>query len=426
MTEILFFAILVGPTIQYRVELGAFSFAVMEPVVIGASLALILLPMLSRRPVMVRKDPLLLLLLGLMLWVTLTRPWQADWEHGLSDLRDWGIPVLAYTALVSSPSPGWRKRAQLLVLLAVAYSGMGIFQHFTNSSRPFVDELASFKTSFALTETGELARASYAVALFAHPNGFAIFLSLALMTALGLAGQTRWKVAATSAAITIALALYWTYAKASLVAIVLVVGAFVLSRLLRSIPRSLVITIVVGCLLGAWVAAIAAWIPDAWLATFRWRLELWHTALDIFARDPEVLLFGNGMSAFGSQAAYPQPHSLYLYSGLEYGLIGVSAIILLSVTVLRQGMVASRNGVLGGSPALEGLWMGLLGFFVIGFVESNLLGIELRMIFLIAASTFQVGVSEELSRVNGIGRESFQGPLQWRLASGSTPRPRTV
>jgi hypothetical protein len=55
---------------------------------------------------------------------------------------------------------------------------------------------------------------------------------------------------------------------------------------------------------------------------------------------------------------------------------------------MKQGIDAHRNGWLKQNQLLGALWIGLIGFFIIGLVESNLGGIEMRTIFLITAACF--------------------------------------
>jgi len=54
---------------------------------------------------------------------------------------------------------------------------------------------------------------------------------------------------------------------------------------------------------------------------------------------------------------------------------------------------------------LAALWMGLISFFIVGLVESNLMGIEARMIFLIYWACFL-----------GLWRE-VAGESKWRIAA---------
>jgi hypothetical protein len=55
--------------------------------------------------------------------------------------------------------------------------------------------------------------------------------------------------------------------------------------------------------------------------------------------------------------------------------------------------------LLGQEPLLAVLWIYLLGFFAIGLVESNLLGVEIRMLFLIFSACFSGLLREQRVRL---------------------------
>src|SRR5512135_3425784 len=88
MTSLLLFLLFLAPTIQYRIELGGFSFAFMEPIVLIVSVILLTHQVMTRRRLMISKDSFVFLVIGLALWAGIVRPWAADWKHGVSDVRD--------------------------------------------------------------------------------------------------------------------------------------------------------------------------------------------------------------------------------------------------------------------------------------------------------------------------------------------------
>src|SRR5688500_9740634 len=80
-------------TVDYRVELGPLSVAVVEPVVLLVA-ALVLLPKLLRREPLNWRSPLFVMFGAMLAWAVLIRPFAPDWKHGLSDVRDWFLPTL--------------------------------------------------------------------------------------------------------------------------------------------------------------------------------------------------------------------------------------------------------------------------------------------------------------------------------------------
>src|SRR3972149_6640690 len=141
MTSFLIFLLLVAPTIQYRVELGSISFALIEPITLFAAGALITWQIINRHKLAIAKDPMIFLFMGITVWASVIRPWASDWQHGLSDMRDWAFSLLGYIALVSTVRLRWRKWIGVFLAWVVLLSILGIYQHFTQSARPFLNEL---------------------------------------------------------------------------------------------------------------------------------------------------------------------------------------------------------------------------------------------------------------------------------------------
>ncbi len=396
MIRFLLFLLFLTSTIHYRIELGLFSFALVEPVALLVSGVLLLYQLGVRRRLAIRKDPLLYFFVGITLWAALIRPWASDWQHGLSDVRDWFIPVLSFVALIFSIRCNWRQWLVLFVFLAVINASVGIYQHLTNTFRPFAAELAAYKTGFLLSpDRSRLAIASPAIGFFSHPNGFAMYLFLALLTALGWPVKGRQHWVKVPVILLLSVALFWTYAKASLLVMLFSIVGFEFARRMKSWGQFLVVSAGLVLCGGTITWFISRQVPPAYLATFWWRVNLWQTALRVIRDSPGVLLVGNGMEMFAAQAIYPQPHNLYLYLLLVYGLPGLGLVLGIAWYLLRCGWVAHRRRLFRQEPLLGALWIGLMGYFAIGLVESNLMGIGSRMVFLTVAACF-VGLWHEV------------------------------
>lgn len=243
--------------------------------------------------------------------------------------------------------------------------------------------------------------ASFAVAFFNHPNGFALYIFMALMAALGWWASSRAsRVSKLLVVGSLALGLWWSFSKAGLVVAVLAATFYMLERILPS--RSL---LHLACW---WLTACAAftfWIasqllPPALLNTFWWRTNLWGMAEEVIVTRPSILVFGDGLDVFALHAVYPQPHNLFLYILLDYGVLGLLLLCWIIIAIWRSGWSTRRQ--FGGripDSMQSGLWIALLGFFVVGLVESNLLGIEERMIFFSVLACY-LGLRRESQRAN--------------------------
>jgi O-antigen ligase len=396
MTDLLLLLLFLAPTIQYRVETGSVSFTLVEPVVLLVSGVLLAQQLVRRRRMVIVNDPLVFLCLGMACWAAFLGPWAADLKHGLSDIRDWAIPVLGYVVLVSTIRHGWRRWIALLLVAVVLQALLGIFQHVTNSARPFVADASAYKTGFDVSpETSQLALVSFAVGLFSHPNGYAIFLFIGLMVMLGWRAIGYWRWWKMALLIPIGLALFWAYAKASLLVMVFAVIWLWLQRWLISSRALLVMTgaFLLAGACGLWLAA--QYVPAALLGTLYWRVGLWQTAFELIREQPMILFVGNGIDDFARQAYYGQPHNVYIFLLLQYGAIGLLWVMLIMSVIWRRGWRARREGLFAREPVLAALWIALLGYFAIGLVETNLLDIENRTIFFLAVACF-AGLVREL------------------------------
>ncbi|HEX5689973.1 MAG TPA: hypothetical protein VFX76_08220, partial [Roseiflexaceae bacterium] len=352
--------------------------------------------LLRRRRVAILNDSLLFLGLAMVVWVALIRPWSQDWQHGLSDIRDWIIPVLAYVALVSTIRDGWRRWTLLLLFVVLAQALFGIYQHVTDSARPFISQGAEFKTGFAISpETSQLALVSFAVGTFSHPNNFALYLFVGLMVLLGWRTTSWWRLLKPVLLVAIVLALFWAYAKASLVVMAVAIVIFWVQRWFRS-GRVLLLATGIGLLLLVVGLLIAArLIPAVLLGTLYWRFGLWEAAIRVMGEYPAILLVGNGIESFAQQAYYGQPHNTYLFMLLEYGMFGPLWLLAVMCVIGIRGWRARSHAWLRREPLLSALWIALFGYFAVGLVETNLLDIESRMIFFLVIACF-TGLAREL------------------------------
>ncbi len=405
----------VAPTIQYRAEFGSLSFAFMEPVVVLVSLILAAHQILRWRKFVICRHPLVFLFGAIVLWALLITPLGAVGTHELSDLRDWLIPFAGFVLFLTTLRNGWRHWSTLFVILVWCNSLLGIYQHFTDGFRPFITASALYKAGFESSpRDNQLALTPFAVALFSHPNAFAMYLYIGLMMALGQAYDARpprRMLIAVGVVLPIALALLWTYAKTSL--LVAVAGAVLLS-VMQWCSSYVLCLLMVAAGFGAAVwatSSLASHLPPTWLGTVWWRVGLWADAVATIRDHPSILIFGNGLTRFAERAYYGQPHNLYLYLLLTYGVAGVLWAVALAVYLLRSGMSLARIGIMTSQSRLAGAWIAVLGYFVIGVAESNLMGIEARMIFMTVAACFVGLAREALAVTRSRARETAGGPI---------------
>jgi O-antigen ligase len=393
----LIFLLFTAPLVQYRVEVGSFSFALMEPVVLLASTVWLIHQMMCGQ-LTILKDPLVLIFMAMAFWAFMVRPWAVNWQNGLSDVRDWLIPLLGFVTFLTTTRRGWRTWIGVFLILVWLNAWLGIYQHIADGFRPFITEGAAYKTGFLVSpESGRFMQVSFAVGFFSHPNAYAMYLFAGLMIALGKLQENQKKLPFfILVVLPLVFALYWTFAKASLLVALGLIPLYWLNHRIKSTPALLGIasaSLVTGALV-LWSAI--KYVPSAVLITFWWRVGLWQIALSVLSDHPQILFLGNGLELFAQSAYYGQPHNLYVYSLLQYGLPGFSLILILAGYFWTLGLRLRKNGLMRAHPLLAALWFAVIGYFVIGLVESNLMGIENRMIFMILAACL-IGLAREVS-----------------------------
>lgn len=411
MTNLALVLILLLITINYRVELGPFSLTLVEPVIVVFFGFALLLHMQVYKRFALKKDLLISLLLGLLTWIVFVQLLNPDFTHGLSDIRDWLIPALCYFAFFTLIQKDWRHWLLIFLFFATLNAFVGLYQHYTDSFRPFVLDTARFKT---LILSEQFAFTSYSVGFFSHPNSFAIYIFLALMISLGWFMEPGHRLIKLVVVGLLALTLFFTYAKTSfMVGILAIVLFFFLQK--RGPKRDFwIIAGLLGLLAVLIVVLGFAYLPANLLITFWWRVNLWNIALDIIRNNPMILLRGNGLDLFAQIAPYSQPHNVYLFLVLQYGLASLVPIFLIIWTLVLKGRFAYRMGWFHQEPFLAGLWIWLLSFFGIGLLESTLGGIDMRILFIIGLVSF-TGLLRQVNATTAQSPVSEKDPLALNL-----------
>lgn len=125
--------------------------------------------------------------------------------------------------------------------------------------------------------------------------------------------------------------------------------------------------------------------PDPGLSSFPSRIELWSTGLTML-RDFAVTGIGLGQFSvvlqtlyppffFGSEMYVPHAHNVFLQLGLDFGLPGAAAVLVLFAACFRGLARAVRAASTPGLRAAGvGLLCGIAGFLVFGLTDAIALG----------------------------------------------------
>lgn len=284
----------------------------------------------------------------------------------------------------------------ILIPVAVLQAGLGVFQVITDSSRPFASIESLYKLDILSREVP-----SFALGFFEHPNSLAVFLIIAIMISIGWFEEQntlKRKVLPAAIVILLILTLYWTYAKAEILTIGLMIFFYAAVPYIRSSRAFIILsTLTIFLTLGVGWLAINQWPKE--FNTIWWRISLWKSVAQTIYENPGILILGNGETVFAANAIWAQPHSLLFDILLKYGLIGVLILLLLFVVIIKYGTKSFNRGDFKRSGILRALWVSILGFLITGLVESSLIGIETRMLFLMLVACF-IGLSREISHTN--------------------------
>ena len=98
-------------------------------------------------------------------------------------------------------------------------------------------------------------------------------------------------------------------------------------------------------------------------------------------------MFGNGKDLFDQVAYYKQPHSLYVFLLLQYGILGVFPVVAMVKRLWQLGLQWRATNLMKQEPLLATLWITLLALFLVtGLVETIFLTLVNRLYFVIIMS----------------------------------------
>jgi hypothetical protein len=401
MQTVLLLLLFIAPTIQFRTRISLLNLAFMEPVVLVVSAVMILHQLYTKRVLTLPRNKFILLFSILLVWIFALGVLSPDIKKGINDIRAWFIPVLGFVALLTVKE-GWVRWIKIYALSVVANSLLGILQYWTNSFRFFVPVEFSYQESrvaVAMVEgKATLVQLPFAAGLFGHANGYAMYLLGGLMIMLGYALMTKALWARVMTVLT-GLALILSFSKTSIIMMAVLLAAFAVSCQSRRRKIRIFIYLSFFAVIGLAAAVFfVKYLPPEIFTTLQWRIGLWRIAFEVIGKYPLILMAGNGMELFGDIAYYWQPHNLYIFFLLQYGLPGLLLLLAILLNMVRSGLnVVSKYTSDDEKFLIIGVWLSILVCFLAGMLESSLLSIEYRMTFLTHIAMF-FGLVGEVKR----------------------------
>lgn len=221
---------------------------------------------------------------------------------------------------------------------------------------------AGFEQQFVWLETGVYRRAQ---GLFYEATELGSFCAFFLvMTAVALVQRVGNRVALIVGGAVFATALIFSYSRSAVLNFAIALVALIALERVRPVVRRLVAWLAGALVAGAVIAyQIVPALFDLYL--LRWwnsaaaallsgderalgnRVEAWRILLRFVGENPWHALFGVGYKTLPYSDYIGQPviaDNMYLSMLVETGVIGLAALVLLNVTILRAGYRAARSG----------------------------------------------------------------------------------
>jgi O-antigen ligase len=318
------------------------------------------------------------LLIFFLLNATILSLWTEEVLHNVSRTKDFFWAFAFYGLLRYGPLS---RRAighlvRLSVVVAFIWSLLGIVQWLGWDEGLGGEAYRLFLASQALYKTvvdpfgGEVVQANFAHGIYLYPQNFIYYLLCPFFLSLGLARRDRrWLVPA----LVILVAMLGTLSKTFVLLLAIFACLYALQRFFRNPAVTLGSF---AALVGAVVLAVVLFGHyPFWkraLETFVWRLEIWSDALSMLRENPWLLVTGDGTAMLAStysRVGYPNPHNMFIYLLIEYGVFGAG----LFFTFLFLRLQRLRVGLEGGGaaqPAAQSLFWGLLLFVSMGVVDD--------------------------------------------------------
>ena len=267
-----------------------------------------------------------------------------------------GIPV--YVFFYVSAGPGRRGHgisARLLYWVALASAAFACLDFYFQFPAP-----AGFETQFVWLDTGIYRRAQGVFYEASTLGNFCAFFLV--MTAVALSRRAGNRIVLMAGAAVFAVALIFSYSRASVLNVVVALAAFAVLERSRLTVRRLAVLIAATLAAGAVIvyqvfpaysqlywARLSNSVTEFFASTggvLAGRLESWRTLGQFLIEHPWHALLGVGYKTLPYSDFIGRPvvaDNMYLSLLVETGVVGLGALLVLSAAILREAYAASRS-----------------------------------------------------------------------------------
>jgi len=333
-------------------------------------------------------------LLGLGLWVV-----SGDWAYNLNEVTWLWISLGAVIILSYAAEYKWERTIEIFVGITFLSALVADVQGLTGVfAPPFASPPAK---EFFLAPTSFGAQ-TLAVGFYRHPNAFGAQVFWPLLICLGLAFKKKYRLLAILGVAFFGASLYLSYYRTLIVGFIFagVLFAMVQIRVRPWIFASAAGVMSAAGMIGSVALALLAK-GEVFLGDLNGRAVYWRDAFRLIQAQPVILLLGSGFHPSGElmQAqARADPHNVYVYMLMHYGVVGLILLVLLIGTIVAVGWRGYRSGKLNREPVLGAIWVGFIAWFVTGTVDSRLTTAEWQVLFVTVVFLFLGGLFSQAER----------------------------
>ncbi len=323
--------------------------------------------------------------LGLAAWAGLQWLVATDWRFGARDVRQLLLAALILAALLRRRDFDPRRAAWIAIGVAGLSALAADTQRLTGW---FVPPFATVFSKDVLTApTG--AGVPVAVGFFTNANVFAGFIFWPFLISVGRLIRGPQRLLAGTLTLLLALSLYWSLARGVIAGAVL--GMVFLFTFLKVRPRELafgLVTLLAALSTGV-ILVIASTHPQSgFFLTLGLRRVLWDAVFEMMRRTPTFLISGVGAHAIDYLQGFAllgreDPHNMYLYVLVHYGLAGLAAIVLTAWGVLGGGWQALGETRRDPDAVWIAIFSGWAALLVMGMLDSYFTDAPWRIWFML-------------------------------------------
>ena len=358
-SDLLLLGVFTAMTIQWPMAVGPLSFDLAEPLAIVLLLAYFVVTRPQRVPLTPRRRTVLIAAIAIFSWAVAVWLVAPNWRERRLDLMGWIAPLVLLGVLLYDRPRSWSHFARLLVLASLPTLAAVFVERALNVGGPFYSPVETKSLLGWLGGSRTYPNAGF----FGHSNTLASYLLWIIALSLGLwwQAQGRAKLVWTAFGLALGAALFFSYARTTIVAAAFTAIVFLALNRLRTRRGFGVAVLAGGVVITLLIILFISRQGIDYALTGR--LELWQRALRILGRNPSIPLMGYQGLRPGLNVASYVSHNLYVLGLFMYGLPGALATVALALWTAWIGWRAFDP--LPERPLAGALWSGMLAFFLV-------------------------------------------------------------